>query len=259
MKKIIITEEQFSKLYKTLAQMSSSDFEFYRNKDNYELMEYVYIDKHKYHLPVTCYADDGGSFKLHGHPLWFYMCNSYKDVCDVLPLSICSDPQILVSGYKLKISQSDFEVVRSFIKKNADLIYTLGIGQISNADFLEDINDGEQMEGPRELLTESKLRRSETGLPVDIWVDENATYKKGGHAPRLKFQSIRGDNNSFHFSTVTISDNPKILNLPQNKGTVDNKELDQIRNFVRNNQQLLMDLSNGKISIMDFREHIHRC
>ena len=32
------------------------------------------------------------------------------------------------------------------------------------------------------------LKKDQTGLPVNVWIDEGGTYKKGGHGPRIKFQ-----------------------------------------------------------------------
>lgn len=34
-------------------------------------------------------------------------------------------------------------------------------------------------------------RKDKTGLPVNIYLDTNETYKRGGHGKRIKFQQKR--------------------------------------------------------------------
>jgi hypothetical protein len=34
-------------------------------------------------------------------------------------------------------------------------------------------------------------RKDKTGLPVNIYLDTNGTYKRGGHGKRIKFQQKR--------------------------------------------------------------------
>lgn len=64
------------------------------------------------------------------------------------------------------------------------------------------------------VLTEmSNLRKDQTGLPVNIWVDETGSYKKGKHGPRIKFQNDTNNVvNKGNFLTMTISDRPRIPN-----------------------------------------------
>ena len=56
------------------------------------------------------------------------------------------------------------------------------------------------------------LRKDKTGLPVNIYLDTNGTYKRGGHGKRIKFQPNTGEHpSSREMVPMTISDNPVIL------------------------------------------------
>ena len=38
----------------------------------------------------------------------------------------------------------------------------------------------------------ANVRKKQTGLPVNIWIDEAETYKKGKHSKFIKFQMDKG-------------------------------------------------------------------
>jgi hypothetical protein len=223
-KKIIITEKQYGKLIKELSNhwRKSDDFKSYEKEDEDELMEFIFLSKERTGLPVDCYADDGGSFKRHNHPLWFYACNGYgNQTFDVLPISVSDKPQILLDNYQLKIADNDLTSIYQFIKANKKLLISLAFESIDNLYFLSRLDChllDENTKGERILLTEmSKVPANNTGLPIDIWVDENNKYLKGGHDPRIKFPATKGEKNSHNYASMSISDNPTPFNLPINK------------------------------------------
>jgi hypothetical protein len=138
MTKIIIAEKQFNKLLETENSNNGNDIFNKYLDDEDELIEYTFIDKKRFHLPVNCFSDDDGVYKLHNHPLWFLMCNGYgRYDFDVLPLSVDDDPKVLINNYKLNISDSDFGIIREFIKSNRDAIIQLANGIIRNTEFLK--------------------------------------------------------------------------------------------------------------------------
>lgn len=113
------------------------DFVAYQAEDVDELMEYLCLHAERSGLPVNCFSDDGGAYIRHDHPLFFYMCNGYGLCFDMLPLTVDDDPKVMLSNYELKISQSDFEKVRDFIKVNKENIIKLANDELVNTDFLK--------------------------------------------------------------------------------------------------------------------------
>jgi hypothetical protein len=141
MKTIIITENQLQLIKKSEQKinMSEEDFNEYIAEED-ELIEYTFIDKNRYGLPVNCFADDDGAYKCHNHPLWFLMINNYgNDSLDMLPLSIDDNPNVLVSDYNLHIKESDFEIIKNFIRINKDAILQLSNGTLINTAFLNTV------------------------------------------------------------------------------------------------------------------------
>jgi hypothetical protein len=111
----------------------------------------------------------------------------------------------------------------------------------------------ENTKGERILLTEmSKVPANITGLPMDIWVDENNTYLKGCHGPRIKFPATKGEKNSHNYASMSISDNPTPFNLPTNKSIITNKELELIADFIRSYKNELIKLSSNKMTYEQF-------
>jgi hypothetical protein len=129
---------------------TEQQFDKYLDEED-ELIEYTFIDKDIYKLPVNCFSDDDGVYKLHKHSFWFLMCNGYGDhVFEVLPLSVEDNPKVLINKYSLNIKESDFEKVRNFIKINKESIMKLGDGIIRNTDFLKTIKSPASSESVNE-------------------------------------------------------------------------------------------------------------
>lgn len=240
----------------TVQCMSQKEFDIYRSQDEDELMEYVYLSKERTGLPMDCFADDDGSFKLHNHPLWFYVTNGYEPSLDVLPFSVSDSPEIMISNPALHLSDNDISQVKEFIIANKHMIVDLANGQLKNTEFLKHIycfSMAESTTHKKPLITEmSKLHPTETGLPIDIWVDEGGTYRLGGHAPRIKIPSDRGITSSSSYASVTIEDEPRLLH----KTNLPNKIINQVKDFVLSNKANLLLLSNQAMSLDDFKSHI---
>lgn len=230
------------------------------NKVNYkfeidELMEYLLLRKEKTGLPVECYADDGGSFKIRKHPLWFLMKNGYGNTHDVVPFTVDGNPRI-VGNYKLNVSQTDINKVISFIIQNRNKIIALGNDDIDNIEFLNTIDTFQYKMAEsisRERIDEmAKIRSRHTGLPTDIWVDEDMLYVEAGHSQRMKFNAIQGNKDTHFYTAMTINDNPpKVIKKPR-KTFLDSKDIDKIRKFVIANREILLLLGDKKITFDEF-------
>jgi hypothetical protein len=104
------------------------------------------------------------------------------------------------------------------------------------------------------LLCEKNLRKEETGLPVNIWLDTDATYINGGHWKRIKFQTNTGNNiQPENMLPMTIANEPVITGnckLSQSKINV-------IKNWVVKYQDYLEYLADKKIDIKKFKEKLN--
>lgn len=152
---------------------NNGNYEF----DDDELMEYCLLSPKDTGLPMECYADDGGSWKGRNHPLWFLMVNGYGDEPEVVPFTVCNNPQI-VGNYNIKVRQNDVDNVRSFIIQNLNGIISLGNGEINSGVFEDNMDTFQyrMAEGKERIDEMSKLGPDETNLPTEIRVDEGERF-----------------------------------------------------------------------------------
>jgi hypothetical protein len=119
-------------------------------------------------------------------------------------------------------------------------------------DFFERLR--ERMSGRDELEEMSGLRKSDAGLPVNIWLDDSKAYVRGHHAKRIKFQGDRGNsiNPSNLFSMIISKDNPQIPSKQLSRLRLPTKDIEAVKTFVKNNADLLSMLADAEISFMAF-------
>jgi hypothetical protein len=119
-------------------------------------------------------------------------------------------------------------------------------------DFFERLQ--ERTSGLDGLEEMAGLRKHDSGLPVNIWLDDSHAYTRGRHAKRIKFQGDYGNNvNAGNmFSMIISKDDPQIPVKQLPKLRLPKKDIDAIKNFVRNNADLLDKLADEKISFIDF-------
>jgi hypothetical protein len=108
---------------------------------------------------------------------------------------------------------------------------------------------------PFEELDEmAGLRKFDSGLPVHLWLDDMSTYTRAGHWKRINFQGDHDNKmNPGNAFTMTISENPEIMPKSAEVNIkLPVKEVEQIRQFVKNNYELLSKLADQDISIAQF-------
>ena len=222
------------------------NYEEYQAEDADELMEYSLLKPKFSGLNVDLYIDDGGAYIRHEHPLWVYFRNGYSKNDNVLPVSIDNNPQILVSNYNLNISKFDLDSIKEFIRQNANLLVSFANDELSHIEFFDNIKVVSYALTENKMLLQemATIKSRDSGLPVDIWVDEDKQFE--GHAPRIKFKASKEQKTTREFSTMTISDEPKVINLPQ-KYDIDSKSIELVRKFVLYNKDLLLELIRGNI------------
>lgn len=98
------------------------------------------------------------------------------------------------------------------------------------------------------IYSMANIRKRRSGLPVNIWVDENKEYLKGGHGKRIKFQINHADSVQEQF-LASITLNGEIIKETYNKSKseLNSKDLKQIINFTLNNAYALNVLSDGGV------------
>jgi hypothetical protein len=123
---------------------------------------------------------------------------------------------------------------------------------IIKGDFFEKIQ--ERMTGRDELEEMAGLKKPDSGLPVNLWLDDSGAYIRGRHAKRIKFQGDYGNKtNAGNMFSMTISrDDPQIPVKQLPKLRLPAKDIDLIKIFVKNNADLLDKLSDEKITFAMF-------
>ena len=96
------------------------------------------------------------------------------------------------------------------------------------------------------------LRKQRSKLPVNLYLDDSGSWKNTGHGKRIKFQADKADRPMTRdMIPMSIEDEPKIL-IKNPKISLSASDLDKIKNFVRANKVLLLQLSDTKIDIGEF-------
>jgi hypothetical protein len=112
----------------------------------------------------------------------------------------------------------------------------------------------ERFSGRDELEEMAGLRKSDAGLPVNIWLDDSKSYTRGHHAKCIKFQGDYGNNinPSNLFSMLISKDDPQIPAKQLPRLRLPAKDVEVIKVFVKNNADLLSKLADAEISFLTF-------
>lgn len=232
-----IVKESVKKILHENYQMDSVD----------ELMEFMWLRPKMTHLNVDIFVDDGQSYIRHKHELLLFVRNGYdKHVNEFIPFSVSQNPIVLDDVMDFNISYDDIFCVQDFILANLNSLQSLANRNISQFSFIQSIRiPSYALCERKEMLNEmSTLRKEDTNLPVDVWVDEGATFQ--GHAPRLKFRASQEQRTTREFSSMLLTNPPKIENMPKNS-PLRKKDIEKLESFVINNLELLLKLANGEI------------
>jgi hypothetical protein len=114
------------------------------------------------------------------------------------------------------------------------------------------LTEQENLEENLRIEEMATLRKSDSGLPVNLYLDDVGSWSKSGHWKRIKFQANK--NNSANTRTMvpmSISDDPQIL-IKNPRLSLSAKDVEKVKNFVRANKDILLLLADEKISILEF-------
>lgn len=123
--------------------------------------------------------------------------------------------------------------------------------------LVEDIAEEMRTEDSELLMEMANQWQEDTLLPMIIWIDEGRTYKLGRHAKRVKFQLDTSDNIDPRLWGSMDLDGTIHLNPKSRKDLrLSASDLNQLRNFVRNNRMALEELADTRIRMRDIRDDI---
>lgn len=227
--------------------MTLTEAEQYQLICSDELMEYMWLKPNITHLNVDIFVDDGWSYERNNHSLLLFIRNGYDQSANTfIPMSISDHPRVLDDDMDFNISYEEIFAIQDFIQSNIEGLVALSQQKITQEEFLSQIKKSFQFvaENKQMIIEMATLRKSESHLPVDIWLDEGGTYQP--HAPRIKFKASNEQHTTREFSSMLLVNPPTIENLPDNC-PIRKKDIDKIKNFVVNNLDLLLKLANGEI------------
>lgn len=220
----------------------------YKMMDIDELMEYMWLRPSDTGLRLDVFVDDGGSYLRNNHPLLVFIRNGYaKSDNEFIPMSVEDKPRVLDDDMDFYVSYNDIFEVQDFIQNNRELLIKLANNEMKQFDFKREIKPqkgimvAEQRQSLKEMAT---LKATDSGLPMDIWLDEGATYM--GHAPRIKFKASNEQRTTREFSSMLLTKDATVENFPSNS-PIRKKDMEKLKTFVIDNLDLLLDLANGKI------------
>lgn len=96
------------------------------------------------------------------------------------------------------------------------------------------------------------LRKSRSGLPVNLYLDDSQSYKKGGHWKRIKFQADKGNSpNTRDMIPMSIEDEPRIM-AGASRVNLSSSDIEKVRDFVKANKDLLLKLADFEIDFPEF-------
>ena len=250
-RRIVLTEKELKNLLKEVTKKLISETSAQLEDD---LIEYARLGKKYTGLNVEVYVDDGGAYMRHEHPLWIYVRDGYTNYDPVFHIEVSENP---TAPSNTNIHDSDLKAVLRFITQNVDLLKAFANDKISHMHFYRSCrpvgnkNNTLHLESINEMAT---LKRRDSGLPTDLWIDEGSDPK---HGPRIKFQASKEQVTTNQYSTMTISQEPVIM-FPPKKYDLKTKDIQRIVDFVKANEALLISVSRGEITYEEFLANMTR-
>ena len=108
-----------------------------------------------------------------------------------------------------------------------------------------------------QLYEMATLRKKDCGLPVNLYIDDSLSYKRGKHSKRIKFQTDKGDkpNTRGSFSSMTLDGKVVEKTLPK-KLEISQRDIEAVSNFVINNYECLSLVADFELDYDYFKHHL---
>lgn len=100
------------------------------------------------------------------------------------------------------------------------------------------------------------LRKKDSKLPVNLYIDDSLSYQRSGHSKRIKFQTDKGDrpNTRSNFSSMML-DGEVVESTFLKSTDLSSKDIQKISNFVKNNSKCLSLVSGMEMDFSDFKSY----
>ena len=103
------------------------------------------------------------------------------------------------------------------------------------------------------IYSMANRRPYQTGLPVNIWIDEKQGYKDAGHWKRIKFQLNHGSRIvNQPEASMDLNGNVIADTYDKTVSEISKREIREVSNFVKNNQYALERVADGDIFMDQF-------
>ena len=104
-----------------------------------------------------------------------------------------------------------------------------------------------------EIYSMANRHKPETGLTVNVWLDEAKEYIRGGHSKRMKFQvNYANDVQPENFATLTFEGEVIVPNKMKRRYELNARDVKGVKNFMQNNLYALDKLADELIYSSDF-------
>jgi len=212
-------------------------------------------------LPVNIWLDSCGLYLDWGYGKIIKFQNDHgnrSNLSNSLFMSVSKDaPQVISKdSAKVNIRSRDIEALKLFVVNNYSLLSKLADEKIGWRTFFDKMIRYLNVGGSVKEM--SNMRKVDTKLPVNIWIDISQTYHKGKHGKRLKFQNDYGDKfNRENLLTMTISkDDPQVIDDDKHRVKLKSKDIEALKNFIRVNYDILAKIADARITWEKFNSRL---
>ena len=109
----------------------------------------------------------------------------------------------------------------------------------------------------KDLEEMAGFRKEDSGLPVNLWLDDSSRYKRSGHWKRIKFQNDHGNKLvSDNLLSMTLSPDPKIPEGELSRLKLPTRDVNRLKQFVKDNFDLLSKLADQDITFVTFLKQV---
>jgi hypothetical protein len=211
-----------------------------------ELFFYISMEPNETGLPFKIYVDESDAYKRLNHPLWLYI--SINKAGDLLPATVCENPQVLGNYKKCGLSDEDASLIKNFILLNIKKLQDISVTDTDNnilTDNVQKINECVEL-----ILESPTLKSNETGLSLAIWM-EKENRQDTTHGPRVKVGTGNGITNTRTYFSISIEDNPEVKVEPNVR--VAEHKINLVKYFIKLNKDNLIKWWNNEITLDQFK------
>jgi hypothetical protein len=224
-------------------------------------------------LSMDIAIDDSGEYKINNHPLWVYVESPievskkiYPRYYDsfYIPFTVEKIPKIVgdIMIVKELLSPKDIIDIKDFILANVKNLKDVATQKMSNFDFMGlstpiEVIRGRYYPKPTFLNEMANILKRDSGLPVNIWVDNSGKDRLNKHSPdRIKFQNNKA-NKIQPDALIPISvHNNMVVFGNEHEIKISSYNLDLIRMFIEANIKLIYQLIYKEIKPEEFKKRV---